>query len=83
MLVFGEVAVGSVAVVAVVVDIRVVVVEDVVDWVQDTSNIVASSKKLKPNHIALFFNLYLHLINHERFFAVMAISSTFLCTSTH
>ena len=56
-------------VVVVVVDVDVVVIvfvvddvgADVVDVAQDVSNIAATSKKLKPNQINLFFNFYLHI----------------------
>jgi hypothetical protein len=55
----------AVLVVVVVVDVGMDVVVDVgmdvvVDVAQDASNIATTIKKLKPNHINLFFNFYLH-----------------------
>ena len=42
-------------------DVVVVGVDVVVDELQDASNIVVTSKKLKPNQINFVFNLFLHL----------------------
>jgi hypothetical protein len=56
------VVVGTAVLVVVVVDVGMDVVVDVgmdvVDVAQDASSIAATSKKLKPNHINLFFNFY-------------------------
>ena len=56
------VVVGVVAVVEVLaaVDVVVVGVDVVVDELQDASNIVVTSKTLKPNQINFVFNLFLH-----------------------
>ena len=42
-------------------DVVVVGVDVVVDELQDASNIVVTSKTLKPNQINFVFNLFLHL----------------------
>jgi hypothetical protein len=62
--VVGVVALGIVVVAVVevlaVVDVVVVGVDVVVDELQDASNIVVTSKTLKPNQINFVFNLFLH-----------------------
>ena len=62
-----NVVVVVVVVLLVVVDVVVEVdVEVAVDVLQDARSMAATSKKLKPNQITLFFNFYLLLFHSLR-----------------
>jgi hypothetical protein len=81
------VVVGGTAVLVVVVDAGMDVVVDVgmdvvVDVAQDASSIAATSKKLKPNHINLFFNIYL-LFDYQKLRVIIILVTYFVNTTVN